>query len=159
MDADTNTDIKLRNMTSIYISCGTKILLLYRIGSRVVPPSWCGIGGHFEPDELNDPRTCVLRELEEETGLTEKDLKNISLRYVTLKLKDGEIRHCFYKQLELFLGGMPMEQEITLIMPVEAVQPDSADYDEWEHKIQEYRREFLENGDTINGSRGLHHSS
>ena len=39
MDADTNTDIKLRNMTSIYISCGTKILLLYRIGSRVVPPS------------------------------------------------------------------------------------------------------------------------
>ena len=68
MDADTNTDIKLRNMTSIYISCGTKILLLYRIGSRVVPPSWCGIGGHFEPDELNDPRTCVLRELEEETG-------------------------------------------------------------------------------------------
>ena len=70
MDADTNTDIKLRNMTSIYISCGTKILLLYRIGSRVVPPSWCGIGGHFEPDELNDPRTCVLRELEEETGLT-----------------------------------------------------------------------------------------
>lgn len=50
-----------------------------------------------------------------------------------------------------------MEQEITLIMPVEAIQPDSADYDEWEHKIQEYRREFLENGDTINGSRGLHH--
>ena len=50
-----------------------------------------------------------------------------------------------------------MEQEITLIMPVEAIQPDSADYDGWEHKIQEYRREFLENGDTINGSRGLHH--
>ena len=50
-----------------------------------------------------------------------------------------------------------MEQEITLIMPAEAIQPDSADYDEWEHKIQEYRREFLENGDTINGSRGLHH--
>ena len=50
-----------------------------------------------------------------------------------------------------------MEQEITLIMPTEAIQPDSVDYDEWEHKIQEYRREFLENGDTINGSRGLHH--
>lgn len=50
-----------------------------------------------------------------------------------------------------------MEQEITLIMPAEAIQPDSADYDEWEYKIQEYRREFLENGDTINGSRGLHH--
>ena len=50
-----------------------------------------------------------------------------------------------------------MEQEITLIMPSEAIQPGSVDYDEWERKIQEYRREFLENGDTINGSRGLHH--
>ena len=44
---------KLRNMTSVYItreSEGEKqMLLLYRIGSRVVAPSWCGIGGHCEP--------------------------------------------------------------------------------------------------------------
>lgn len=66
MDAETNPGIRLRNMTSLYISRGTKMLLLYRIGSRVVPPSWCGIGGHFEPYELNDPRKCVLRELKEE---------------------------------------------------------------------------------------------
>jgi len=36
----------LRNMTSIYIEYKDKILLLYRIGSRIVKPSWCGIGGY-----------------------------------------------------------------------------------------------------------------
>jgi len=83
-------------MTAIYITCGNQMLLLYRVGSRVVAPSWCGIGGHFEPAELNDPRACVLRELEEETGLTEGDLENLRLRYVTLRLKNGEIRQNYY---------------------------------------------------------------
>ncbi len=39
---------KLRNMTSVYIMHQDKMLLLYRIGSRVVYPSWCGFGGPFE---------------------------------------------------------------------------------------------------------------
>lgn len=89
-------DGKLRNMTSIYITQGNKMLLLYRIGSRVVAPSWCGIGGHFEPDELNDARACVLRELQEEAGLSEADLEHFQMRYVTLRLKNGEIRQNYY---------------------------------------------------------------
>ena len=87
---------KLRNMTAVYITRGSEILLLYRIGSRVVAPSWCGIGGHFEKDELNDPRACVLRELEEEVGLTANDLENLQLRYITLRLKNGEVRQNYY---------------------------------------------------------------
>ena len=47
--------MKLRNMTSIYILREDCLLLLYRVGSRVVEPSWCGVGGHFEPEELNRP--------------------------------------------------------------------------------------------------------
>ena len=38
---------KLRNMASVYIMDGDRMLLLYRVGSRVVAPSWCGVGGHF----------------------------------------------------------------------------------------------------------------
>lgn len=87
---------KLRNMTSIYLSCNNKMLLLYRIGSRVVAPSWCGIGGHFEDFELNDARACVLRELDEEMNISETDLENISLRYVTLRLRKGEIFQNYY---------------------------------------------------------------
>ena len=82
----------LRNMTAIYIEKDGSMLMLYRIGSKVVAPSWCGIGGHFEPQELNKPRACMLRELQEEAGLCESDITSVEMRYVTLRLKNGEIR-------------------------------------------------------------------
>ena len=50
----------LRNMTGIYLSCGNQLLLLYRQGSRVVNNLWiASAGGHFEPEELNDPERCM----------------------------------------------------------------------------------------------------
>lgn len=103
-------EIILRNMTAIYISRAGEMLMLYRIGSRVVEPSWCGIGGHFEQEELNDPRTCMLRELEEEIGLREGALENLRLRYVTLRLKNGEIRQNYY-----YFADLKPEEEVNLI--------------------------------------------
>lgn len=42
-------DGKLRNMTSVYLRKGDRILLLYRQGGRVVNDVWVGsAGGHFE---------------------------------------------------------------------------------------------------------------
>ena len=89
-------DGKLRPMTAVYILRGEKILLLYRVGSRVVAPSFCGVGGHFEKEELCDARACVLREMHEEIGLGEDDLVDMKMRYVTLRLKNGEIRENYY---------------------------------------------------------------
>lgn len=89
-------DGKLRNMAGVYIIDRDNMLLLYRIGSREVGPSWCNIGGHMEKEELNDTKAGMLRELNEEIGLTECDLSDISLRYVTLRLKNGEIRQNYY---------------------------------------------------------------
>lgn len=90
-------DGQLRNMTSIYLSKGSRMLLLYRQGSRVVNDMWIGsAGGHFEPFELNDARACVLRELYEELGITENDIENMKLRYVTLRRSGGEIRQNYY---------------------------------------------------------------
>jgi len=91
----------LRNMTSIYIECKDKMLLLYRIGSRVDQPSWRGIGGHFEKDELNNPKACVLRELFEETNIKERDIGSVKLKYITLRMKDNEIRQNYYYFTEL----------------------------------------------------------
>jgi len=87
---------KLRNMTAIYLTRQGKMLMLYRVGSRVVAPSWCGIGGHFEKEEINDAKAAVLREMQEEIGLTENDIENFTFKYVTLRLKNDEIRQNYY---------------------------------------------------------------
>ncbi len=95
----------LRPMTAIYLTCGDRILLLYRIGSRVVGNSYTGAaGGHIEAEEYRDPRTCVLRELQEETGLTEDALDGLALRYITMRNKNGEVRQNYYYFAELKPG-------------------------------------------------------
>ena len=89
--------MKLRPMTAIYLTRGDRILLLYRMGSRVVGNSYTGAaGGHIEADEYRSPRACMLRELEEETGLTEDALDGLQLRYITMRNKSGEIRQNYY---------------------------------------------------------------
>ena len=87
----------LRNMTGIYLSCGDKMLMLYRQGGRVVSDTWvASAGGHFEKDELNDPEACVLRELNEELALTRGDLSDLRMRYIGLRHYKGEIRQNYY---------------------------------------------------------------
>lgn len=92
-------------MTSLYLRQGNRLLLLYRIGSKAVADSYTGsAGGHFEKEELNDAKACALRELYEETGLTESEIDNLALRYVTLRLKSGEIRQNYYFFADLIDG-------------------------------------------------------
>ena len=98
---------KLRNMTSIYIlDDNDRMLLLYRMGSKVINDSYTGTaGGHFETYELNDAYACVMRELEEETHLTAEDITEPKLRYITLKNKNGEIRQNYYFFAHLLSKG------------------------------------------------------
>lgn len=102
-------NVTLRNMTSVYLTGEKGILCLYRIGSRVVSNRYIGsAGGHFEPDELNDPRACVLREMEEELGLNESDVEGLTLRYITHRLMGSEIRQNYY-----FFGKLKKDRELT----------------------------------------------
>ena len=88
---------KLRNMTAIYLLKGDEVLLLFRLGGKVVNEVWTGsAGGHFKEFELNNAKACVLRELNEELHLGEDDIENLSLRYVTLRRTKGEIRQNYY---------------------------------------------------------------
>lgn len=117
-------DGKLRQMTALYLMKGEKMLLLYRIGSQVVAPSWCGIGGHLEPDEIGDARAGVLREVREEIGLTDGDMENLTMRYVTLRYTKGEIRCNFYFFAELKDGvnlSMECPEGVLEWVPVESV--------------------------------------
>ncbi len=89
--------MRTRNMTSLYLVRGNRILLLYRQGSRVADGLWTGsAGGHFEEYELNDPEACVLREMKEELGLNREDIEDLNLRYITLRRTKGEIRQNFF---------------------------------------------------------------
>ena len=84
-------------MTSLYLTKGESGLCLYRIGSRVANQMYIGsAGGHFECDELNDAKKCVLREAYEELGIREEDLADLKMRYITLRLKNGEVRQNYY---------------------------------------------------------------
>lgn len=124
--------IKLRNMTSLYLVDAGGILCLYRIGSRVANNKYVGsAGGHFEKDELNDPKKCVLREAREELGLQEGDLENMRLRYITHRLTGGEIRQNYYffarlkekRELQSTEGNLcwvPWDEIHKLEMPVSA---------------------------------------
>lgn len=123
---------KLRNMTSVYLTGEKGILCLYRVGSRVANNKYIGsAGGHFEPEELNDPEKCVLREMEEELGLHRSDIDGLTLRYITIRYTNGEIRQNYYffarlreertlTSTEGTLRWVPYEEIPDLEMPVSA---------------------------------------
>lgn len=96
---------KLRNMASVFLTCDDNILLLYRENSSVIDDSWiASAGGHFEENEINDAKACAMRELYEELGISEDMIDNLSLRYVTLRRTDKEIRQNYYFFAELNNG-------------------------------------------------------
>ena len=126
------SDGKLRNMTSLYLTNEVGVLCLFRMGSRVADKLYVGsAGGHFEKDELNDARACVLRETAEELGLSEEDLHGLRLRYITHRFKNGEIRQNYYffatlndprplESKEGILRWVTWEELTDLPMPVSA---------------------------------------
>lgn len=102
-------DGELRNMTSVYLLREDAVLCLYRVGSRVADKMYIGsAGGHFETDELNDAKKCVLREMKEELGLEAGDVEGLTLRYITYRLKNGEIRQNYY-----FFGKLKEERDLS----------------------------------------------
>ena len=89
--------MKLRNMTSVYLYREGRMLMLLRRGSRIVDGLWVSsAGGHFEEEELNDPRACIEREMFEELGLTPDQIGPMPLRYITLRRTKKEIRQNYY---------------------------------------------------------------
>lgn len=83
----------VRQMTTAYLFHEKEVLMIKRSSSRVFNfKFWSGVGGHIEPEEINDPKTAALREIYEESGIAQQEIKEFSLRYILLRLKDDEIR-------------------------------------------------------------------
>lgn len=99
----------LRNMTSVFFTREDGLLCLYRIGSRVANKKYVGAcGGHFEENELKSPEACALREMQEELGLTPDDVEDLTMRYMTVRFINGEIRQNYY-----FFGRLKGERTLS----------------------------------------------
>ncbi|GAA0453889.1 NUDIX domain-containing protein [Alkalibacillus silvisoli] len=49
------------------------------------------IGGHMETSEMNNPEAACFREIAEETGISPKEVQDLSLRYIVQRMKGDQI--------------------------------------------------------------------
>ncbi|MFA9424237.1 MAG: NUDIX domain-containing protein [Sedimentibacter sp.] len=83
--------IKFRNVATAFLMNDDDFLLMERAKDNdLMPNFWYGVGGHLEREELNNPREACLREICEETGLQEKDIADLSLKYVLMRRNGNE---------------------------------------------------------------------
>ncbi|WP_144934990.1 NUDIX domain-containing protein [Paenibacillus sp. 32O-W] len=85
-----------RLMTTAFLFNDGRILMLKRAANRKIAPGlWTGVGGHLEPEEINNPEQACIREIYEETGIVKEELADLKLRYILIRLKGTEIREQF----------------------------------------------------------------
>lgn len=84
------------------------LFLQKRSDSLFLPGLMVPIGGHMEPEEIHTPNQACLREIEEETGLTNEDITELKLRYIVLRMKGTEEIRMQY----VYLGQVKKEHKL-----------------------------------------------
>jgi 8-oxo-dGTP diphosphatase len=83
--------MKFRNIATAFLMNGDDFLLMERSSTnKRMPGFWYGVGGHIEPEEINNPFAAVLREVYEETGLKENNLEGLYLQYILMRREGDE---------------------------------------------------------------------
>lgn len=89
--------MNIRVLAGAFIIEGNDYLLMKRADTkRIAPGMWGGVGGHAEPNEINNPKMTCLREIYEETGIKENDFKSLDLRYIIIRRDKSEITLLYY---------------------------------------------------------------
>jgi 8-oxo-dGTP diphosphatase len=100
--------ITLSNGAAAFLRRGNEYLLMKRAYNRKVAPGvWSAVGGHMEKEELNDPQSACLREIEEETGITAAQLNNLTLRYIIIRRYRDTVRQTY-----IYFGETDAEPKI-----------------------------------------------
>jgi len=85
--------MRLRMMSGAFIINGKDYLMMKRAEDRKLAPGmWGPVGGHVEPNEINDPKAACFREIYEEAGIEEKDFEKLDLKYIIFRKEKDEIR-------------------------------------------------------------------
>lgn len=101
-----NNTIHTRLFAAAYLLNSDRILLMKRADTHKLFPSvWAPVGGHIEPHELNRPEAACLREVAEETGICPADINELTLKYITIRIKGNEIR-----QQYLYFGRITLTE-------------------------------------------------
>lgn len=117
--------IKTRTFAAAYLLNGDRMLMMKRAEThRLFPGVWAPVGGHIEPREINDPEAAVLREIEEETGLTPSEVSELTLKYITIRIKENELRqqYLYFGRIERCRFSSCPEGELHLIPLAEVLE-------------------------------------
>ncbi|QHT62838.1 NUDIX domain-containing protein [Paenibacillus lycopersici] len=84
--------ISVRTMTGAFLLNHDDVLMMKRSNSKKIAPGlWSCVGGHVEPHEHGSPESSCLREIAEETGILQNEIKSLHLRYILLRQKEDEL--------------------------------------------------------------------
>ena len=99
---DARPDATFRPAAGTIARHGDRRLLLHRSEHKEIAPGlWANIGGHMEPEELNDPSATALREFGEEAGIPPEGLRNFTFSGALLVAKPHEFGLLFNYSAEL----------------------------------------------------------
>ncbi|MCQ6557663.1 NUDIX hydrolase [Paenibacillus mendelii] len=89
--------MEFRQMTSAFLfNSRNEVLLIKKPSGRLFNGEhWSSIGGHLEPEGLNQPMIGCYREVFEEAGIHRHDLMDLKLKYIVLRKKVDEVRQHF----------------------------------------------------------------
>ena len=84
--------ITLRNTAGAYLLRDDKLLLMRRSMDKALNPGqWAPVGGHMEAHEFERPKEACLREIQEETGITPAEIRDLTLKYLLIRQEGGRI--------------------------------------------------------------------
>lgn len=95
--------VMFRNIVTAFLTWNDQMLLIERSkNKKIAPGKWFGVGGHMEPEEINNPYEAIYREIYEETGIDKSKIISLDLKYIIFnRFEEDEIvvNHIFFGEV------------------------------------------------------------